>query len=125
MRRQYGEAIALPMLRAILQSIESDAPIHQILVGVHWTAVMTRHCGLALTKCEPLPHHDNQVRDVGRLHQKSALALEQYVFSERLLEANLSMAAINSLIIFKTAKTQKRKGHQIHSLKPLCETLRS
>jgi len=116
----------LPMLRAILQSIESDVPIHQIWVGVHWTAVMSRHCGLASTMCEQPPHHDNQVRDVGRLHQKkSALELAQYVFSDRLLEASLGMAAINSLIIFKTAKTQKRKGHQIHSLKPLCETLRS
>ena len=48
--------------------------------------------------CEPPPHQYNQVRDVGQLHQKSALELAQYIFSDRLLEASLGMAAINSLI---------------------------
>jgi uncharacterized protein (DUF4213/DUF364 family) len=95
---QYGEAITLQILKDILQTIESDFPIHQILVGVHWTAVMSRYCGLASTMCEPPPHQDNQVRDVGRLHYKSALELAQYAFSNRLLEASLGMAAINSLI---------------------------
>lgn len=47
---------------------------------------------------EPPPHHDNQVRDVGRLHQKSARELAEYARSNRLLEASLGMAAINSLI---------------------------
>ena len=95
---QYGEAITLKVLEAILQCVKDDFPIRQLLVGVHWTAVMSRSCGLASTLCEPPPHHDNQVRDVGQLHQKSAKGLAQYIFSDRLLEASLGMAAINSLI---------------------------
>lgn len=98
MWRQYGEGIALKILEDILQCLKVDAQIHQVLVGVHWTTVRSRHCGLASTMSEPPPHHDNQVRDVGRLHQKNALELAQYVFSNRLLEASLGMAAINSLI---------------------------
>jgi len=95
---EYGEGITLKILEDILQCVKSDSQIHQILVGVHWTAVMSRHCGLASTMCEPPPHHDNQVRDVGRLHHNSALELAQYTFSDRLLEASLGLAAINSLI---------------------------
>jgi len=106
MWRQYGEAIALKILEDILQYVKSDAQIHQILVGVHWTMVKSRHCGLASTLCEPPPHHDNQVRDVGRLHQKSARELAQYIFSNRLLEASLGMAAINSLIDIDESRCQ-------------------
>ena len=88
----------MKILEDILQHAKDDFPIRQILIGVHWTAVTSRHCGLASTMSEPPPHHDNQVRDVGRLHQKSARELAQYIFSNRLLEASLGMAALNSLI---------------------------
>lgn len=98
MWRQYGEGIIVKILEDILRYAKDDFAIHQILIGVHWTAVRSRHCGLASTMSEPPPHHDNQVRDVGQLHHKSALELAQYIFSDRLLEASLGMAAINSLI---------------------------
>ena len=98
MRCKYGKGITLEILEDILQCVKADSQIHQILVGVHWTAIASRYCGLASTLCEPPPHHDTQVRDVGQLHQKSALELAQYIFSDRLLEASLGMAAINSLI---------------------------
>ena len=98
MWRQYGEGITLKILEDILQSAKEDSQIHRILVGVHWTAVKSRYCGLASTMSDPPPHHDNQVRDVGRLQQKGALELANYVFSNRLLEASLGMAALNSLI---------------------------
>ena len=95
---QYGKGITLKILNDILQTVKDDYSIRKVLVGVHWATVMSRFCGLASTLCEPPPHHDNQVRDVGQLHQKSARELAQYVFSNRLLEASLGMAAINSLI---------------------------
>jgi len=95
---QYGKGITLKILNDILQNVKDDYPIRKVLVGVHWTAVMCRFCGLASTLCEPPPHHNNHVRDVGQLHKKNAKELAQYVFSDRLLEASLGMAAINSLI---------------------------
>ncbi|UCE06808.1 MAG: DUF364 domain-containing protein [bacterium] len=88
----------MKILEEILQFIKDDVPISQILVGVHWTAVMSRHAGLASTFCEPPPHHDNQVRDVGQLHKKNARELAQYIFSDRLLEASIGLAAVNSMI---------------------------
>jgi len=97
----------------ISQCIKEDFPIHQILVGVHWTAVMSRYCGLASTMCEPPPHHGNQVRDVGQLHHKSALELAQYIFSDRFLEASLGMAAINSLIEVDASKCEPLNAFDI------------
>lgn len=88
----------MKVLEDILQSVKADSQIHHILIGVHWTAVRSRHCGLASTMSEPPPHLDTQVRDVGQLHQKTAFELAQSIFSNRLLEASLGMAAINSLI---------------------------
>lgn len=113
MWRQYGEAITLQILKDILQTLKSDFPIRQILIGVHWTAVKSRHCGLASTLCEPPPHHDNQVHDVGQLHQKSALELAQHIFSDRLLEASLGMAAINSLIEVDESRCEQLNAFDI------------
>jgi len=103
----------MQILKAILQSLQEDASIQGILVGVHWTAVISRYCGLASTMSEPPPHQDNQVRDVGRLHQKSALELAQYIFSNRLLEASLGLAAINSLVEIDEKKCEPLNAFDI------------
>ncbi len=96
----------MKILEDILHSVKGDFPISQVLVGVHWTVVMSRHCRLASTLCKPPPHHDNRVRDVGQFHQKSVRELAQYIFSDRLLEASLGMAAINSLIEVDESKCE-------------------
>jgi uncharacterized protein (DUF4213/DUF364 family) len=44
------------------------------------------------------PHGHSRVRDVGRLHLKSARELAEYARSENPLEASLGVAAINSLL---------------------------
>lgn len=88
----------LKILEEILKTVKSDFPIRDIQVGIHWTAVISKYCGLASTLCEPPPHHNNHVRDVGRLHEKTASDLTRMVLSDRLLEASIGMAAINSLI---------------------------
>ncbi len=82
----------------ILKTVETDSTIKKVQIGIHWTAVVSNGCGLASTLCEPPPHHDNQVRDVGRLHKKSAAELARNVLSSRLLEACVGLATINSLI---------------------------
>jgi uncharacterized protein (DUF4213/DUF364 family) len=67
-------------------------------VGVHWTAVVSRHTGLASTLVGNQPHGHAKVRDVGRLHFKSAHELVEYARSDNLLEASIGVAAINSLL---------------------------
>jgi uncharacterized protein (DUF4213/DUF364 family) len=75
-----------------------DAPVRAVLVGVHWTAVCSRGCGLASTIPGDGPHGHAAVRDVGRLHRKSARELAEYARSGNTVEAGVGVAAINSLL---------------------------
>ena len=77
---------------------EKDHPVTEVLTGAYWTAVVSRHCGLASTFREEGHPHKRGVKDVGSLTQKSALELAKYALSDYPLEASIGMAAINSLI---------------------------
>jgi len=82
----------------LLNSLSEDAPVRSVLVGVHWTVICSRHCGMASTLMGNHEHGHSQVRDVGSLHTKSARALAEYARSDNLLEASIGIAAINSLL---------------------------
>jgi uncharacterized protein (DUF4213/DUF364 family) len=89
----------MSVLDDLLASLVGDAPVREVCTCVHWTAVVSRYCGLASTlHSERHPHGHMVVRGVGSLHERSALELAQYAKSERLLEASIGMAAINSLL---------------------------
>jgi hypothetical protein len=60
--------------------------------------VCSRYCGLASTLIDDKPHGHAKVRDVGRLHLKTAREMAEYARSDNLLEASLGVAAINSLL---------------------------
>lgn len=78
---------------------EEPIPVRSLMVGAHWTAVCSTHCGLATTIIRDKPHdHTTFVRDVGRLHCKSAQELAAYARSDNSLEASIGVAAINSLL---------------------------
>ncbi len=86
----------------LLNSLETDAPVRQILVGAFWTVVVLEgdppRCGLASTlRAEgagPWP----PVVDAGRLLERSGLQLAGLLRSERILEASIGMAAVNALL---------------------------
>jgi len=86
------------ILEKILDSIQHDAPVRHLLVGAHWTCVCSRHGGLASTLLGNAPHGHESVRDVGRLHTKSARELAELARSENPLEVSIGVAAINSLL---------------------------
>jgi uncharacterized protein len=88
------------ILDDILDKITDDAPVRSVLVGAHWTMVCSRFCGMASTVLEEKPHDHArvQVRDVGRLHLKSARELAEYARSDNPAEAGIGVAAINSLL---------------------------
>jgi hypothetical protein len=86
------------ILDELLKNLDGDAPVRSVLVGVHWTVVCSRYCGMASTLLDNHLHGHSQVRDVGRLHMKSARELVEFARSENLLEASLGVAAINSLL---------------------------
>jgi hypothetical protein len=82
----------------LIGSIAQDAPVRRVFVGVHWTAVSSRGCGMALTVMGSKPHGEDKVRDAGELEKKTALELAHYVYCENTLEASIGFAALNSLI---------------------------
>ena len=88
----------MSILDDLLLNLGPDAPVRSVLVGAHWTAVCSRHCGLASTLTGEKPHGHERVREVGRLHLKTALELVELARSDNLLEASIGVAAINSLI---------------------------
>jgi uncharacterized protein len=90
----------MTILEDLLGKISDDTPVRSVLVGAHWTAVCSRFCGLASTVLEEKPHDHArvQVRDVGRLHLKSARELAEYARSDNPVEAGIGVAAINSLL---------------------------
>jgi uncharacterized protein len=86
------------LLNDLLASLTEDAPVRSVLVGAHWTVVCSRNGGMASTTIGDKPHGHEKVRDVGHLHQKSAIELAEYARSDNLLEASIGLAAINSLL---------------------------
>jgi uncharacterized protein (DUF4213/DUF364 family) len=86
------------ILDDLMASLPGDVAVKSVQVGAHWTIVCSRHCGLASTLSDDKPHGHAKVRDVGRLHLKSARELAEYARSDNLLEASLGVAAINSLL---------------------------
>jgi uncharacterized protein (DUF4213/DUF364 family) len=88
----------MSILSDLLVTLGRDVPVRSVLVGAHWTAVCSRRCGLASTLTGEKPHGHERVREVGRLHLKTALQLAELARSENLLEASIGVAAINSLV---------------------------
>ena len=87
---------------ALLNDLETDAPVRQVLVGAFWTAVVLdtdpARCGLASTlRAET---HDNgpPVPQAGRLREHSGRELAEWLRSPRILEASIGMAAYNALL---------------------------
>jgi hypothetical protein len=81
----------------LISNLGEDSVVREVHACVFWTAVVSKHCGLASTLHEEHPYH-RAVKDVGKLRQKSALELAEYARSDNVLEASIGMAALNSLI---------------------------
>lgn len=89
----------MAILEALLEQIApGKTPVRHLAIGVHWTAVCSRGCGLASSLVGEGPHGHTPIRDVGQLHTRSAQELAGWAQSDNLLEASIGMAAINSLL---------------------------
>lgn len=101
------------ILDELLLSLGPDESVRSVLVGAHWTAVCSRHCGLASTLTGDRPHGQERVREVGRLHLKSALELAELARSDNLLEASIGVAAINSLVEVESGQVTESNARDI------------
>ncbi|MEN4010513.1 MAG: DUF364 domain-containing protein [Chloroflexota bacterium] len=89
----------MKILDALLALLPAQpAPVHELIVGIHWTTVVSHRCGMAASLRGEGEYGSQRIRDVGRLHQKSAQELAGWVTSDNPLEASIGLAAINSLL---------------------------
>jgi uncharacterized protein len=88
----------MDILEEILQSLpKKPIAVKKVVIGVHWTAVSSKYCGLASTLTgENLPYAN--VDGVGSLHMRSAQELASLVLSGNHYESSIGMAALNSVI---------------------------
>ena len=89
----------MQILDDLIGSLAGDAPAREVRVGRFWTAVWSRHCGLASTTGPGDHKHGARfVEDAGNLAGRSALELARLAHSNSSLEAGIGLAAINSLL---------------------------
>jgi uncharacterized protein (DUF4213/DUF364 family) len=93
-----------------------EGALREVIVGAHWTAVLTRGCGLASTMGDPHPHRGPSVRDAGKLTERGITELMKLARSEKLLEASIGMATINSLI-----EIDKNRSSEVNAFDLLAE----
>jgi len=89
----------MKVLEDLISTLNTEARVRDIRMGLFHTAVLTRNCGLAATlPRDALRQEQPSVREPGKLVDKGALELARMACSESLLEAAIGMAAINSLL---------------------------
>lgn len=87
------------LLRDILSTIENDHEVSDIRTCVYWTAVTSLRCGLASTMASFIPPQEgNQVESAGELLPTDAKALAELSLSDRILEASIGLASVNSVL---------------------------
>ena len=89
-----------------------ETKVSEVHVCAHWTAVLSRSCGLASTVMRDVHPHEG-VRDVGSLTEKSAFEIALYSRSENPLEASIGMAAINSLIDADESRCVEANAYEV------------
>jgi uncharacterized protein (DUF4213/DUF364 family) len=95
-------------------SLRGDALVREVRVGVVWTAVCSRGCGLASTVGPEVHEHGATfVGGSGELAGSSAQGLCHLAFSDSMLEAGIGMAAINSLLDVDEKRCEELNAGQI------------
>ena len=89
----------MKILDHLISTLDVDAPVRDIRLGMFYTAVLTRRCGLAASLPRAaLRQTPPMVREPGQLLDWTAEALVGLARSEHLLEAAMGMATLNSLL---------------------------
>lgn len=88
----------MDILKAILNEIKGDSPVSEVRRGLHWTAVVSRRCGLASTLSHGGCSQGKSDGMEGGFTEMTALELAKLSLEEQSEKASLGIAAINSLL---------------------------
>jgi uncharacterized protein (DUF4213/DUF364 family) len=103
----------MEILNSIMKSIKEDAPVQEVRRGLHWTAVVSKRCGLASTMAYGGCNHGETGGMEGYLTEMTALGLARYCLDGDMEKASLGLAAINSLLDIDPDKYANVDGLQI------------
>jgi uncharacterized protein (DUF4213/DUF364 family) len=104
----------MKILDDLIATLDTDAAVQDVRMGLFHTGVLTRNCGLAATlPRDALKQEPPSVREPGHLLKKSALELARMAYSDSILEAAIGMAAINSLLEVNEARCQELNASQL------------
>ena len=103
----------MEILKSIVDSIHGNSPVTEVMRGLHWTAVVSRRCGLASAMPHGVCHNEKEDAGTGSLTDMTALELAGRCFSDEASEASLGFAAINSLLEINTGKCSGSEGLQL------------
>lgn len=101
------------VLEHLLACLKEDLPVRSVQVGNFWTAVCSRHCGLASIPDEIGSHGTRSGTPCGHYGGMTARQLADYARSDVPLEASLGVAALNSLLEVDLHKTQEINALEI------------
>lgn len=89
----------MEILNRILNSIREDAPVQDVRRGLHWTAVVSKRCGLASTTAQHVGCSHGETGGMeGSFTEMTALGLARHCIEGDLVDVSLGVAAINSLL---------------------------
>lgn len=89
----------MKILDDLFSILDFDTTVKDIRQGVFHTGVLTRYCGLAASLPQDALRQDQpMVKEPGYLLDKTPLELAQLTYSQKILEAAIGMATINSLL---------------------------
>jgi len=88
----------MKLIDDLISALKSNAiPVKDVRVGISWTGVDGKYCGVAKTYGIPFKH-GNYTKDLGELNSKTTLELAKYSRSWNMVEASIGVAAINSMV---------------------------
>lgn len=90
-----------------------EIPVKRILIGSYWILIHSLRGGMAAVLTGRGKSGEIPIRDVGKLHQKSANELAGWIRSDNLLEASIGMAAINSLLPVDESQLIQINGSEV------------
>lgn len=82
-------------------------PVRSVVIGIRWTAVTSRGCGVAASSLVTDDCVVQTLPDAGEYHHKTAQELVRGLYSLNTLEASIGLAAYNSTLTPPTGYTME------------------
>jgi hypothetical protein len=112
--------VKVPIIDALLEDLDTDAPVCQVLMGAFWTAVVLDtnpfRCGLASTLRGETDRQGSPVPKAGGLLEYRARDLAEWWRSPNTLQASIGLATYNALV-----RVDEDACSEVNASRVICE----